>query len=120
MYTKDINFNQVEELSLLIWAARGSKLPKVLSRWSGCEPEVYNENCLVRMLQHAMWDIIHVYPNCAPQSIWEYFYYKRIGQSELEALYAGMFNIMPDVFSGEDKERIKALRKEYINVEDVK
>lgn len=118
--------NKVEELSLLIYVAiiNGKKLPEVMNKWSGCEPEVYTEQVQINLCQTALSDISKEYH--IPSLLYHYFEAQRISKflqdsSELTSLESVFRWIPVKIWSDEDKERLKAIKKEYIDevLEDV-
>lgn len=119
-------FEKVDRLSLLIFVSKGQKLPKIMSRWSGCDPKVYTKREQIEIIQRSICDIVRVYPEIAPQFMWEYFFgmqrsYMRVEgkkisdeDKELNILTSALYSIKITKFSEEDREIMRELRKEYI------
>ena len=123
METKDI-FNQIDDLSLLVFVFKGKDLVKALCEYSGCEPEVYTKSELISLYQRAIIDITrqHHIPGAfyyyfdAKQSYQAYaFFHKEMTEEdvELEALQSTLFNIKLSYFSEEELNMMKELRKKY-------
>lgn len=110
-------FKTMEEFNLLLYVVRfyGNKdIAKMLSLYSGCTPDCYDESFLVTHYQLAAAEMCRIYPETAGTFTWEYFYRKRIGGTELEALFAGFVAIPPSKFSDDDQARMKALKEKYV------
>ena len=118
----------MEELSLLVWLSRGSKktLIKLMCEYTGCEPDVYTDNQVISLFEHALVDISRKYH--LKSLLYEYFSARRIEMdlvffyptkytkmgAEINALGSAMFSIMPTIFDEEDLNTIERLRKEYL------
>ena len=129
---EDKMFSKVNELSLLIYltVVNHVSLSKVMAKWNGYTDEEYynNEITQIDLYEGALCDIDRVYH--IPMS--KYFESKRTQTmfklfdknykySEITALTAPLYWITKDMWSDEDRERLKELRKEYIDkVEDSK
>ena len=124
--------NRVGELSLLIYltVVNHVSLPKVMAKWNGYTDEEYykDEKIQIELYEQALCEIDSIYH--IPMS--QYFESKRTQRmfklfdkkykySEITALTAPLYWITKDMWSDEDRERLKELRKEYIDkVEDSK
>ena len=53
----------MEELSLLVWlgCSNKKKLIELLCKYTGCEPEVYTDSQLIRLLEDTLIDISRKY-----------------------------------------------------------
>lgn len=111
---------EVSELTLLIYISiiNHKDLGQVLSEYTGCEREIYTEKVLTELVQSALADISRCYH--IPTLLTNYFRiqkeYELLGFSELGKLQTTMHWIPIKVWSKEDTEIIKRLRKEYIEV----
>jgi len=118
----------MEELSLLVWlgCCNKKKLIKLLCKYTGCEPEVYTGSQLIRLLEDTLIDISRKYH--LKNVLYEYFYARRVEKVsilfnpkkgnettvEINALISAIFSIRPKVFDVEDLDKIKELKKEYL------
>lgn len=127
----EYNFNQIDEISLLVFVFKGKDLIKTLCKYTGCEPKVYTKGELIKLYQKAIIDITRHYH--IPGAFYYYFdakstydtyafFHKEMTEKdiELEALQSALFNIKLSYFSEEDLNRMKELRKEYSDVEESK
>lgn len=114
--------NEVCEISLLIYLININRkdLGQVLSEYTGCEKEIYTESLLIGMLQDAIADISRHYH--IPTLIGNYFNFKYEAKiwkaSELIVLQETLKRIPVKIWSKEDTETIRKLKKEYIKVEE--
>ena len=118
---------KIGELSLLVYAARGSKkdLIKGMCNYTGCNESDYTEYELVKLLQHTIQEIsrkYHIknlfYNYCNMRNMemsYCQLYDKQYKESDV--LLGTLLDIKPDVFEEDEYKQIKELRKEYINVE---
>lgn len=120
-------YNKVNELSLLIYliACNHVSLPKVMAKWNGYTDEEYykDEKVQIELYEQALSDISSVYH--IPFLFFKYFEAKKTQKileifgkykySEIDVLKSPLFWITKDTWSDEDKERLKQLRKEYID-----
>lgn len=122
-------FNQIDEISLLVFVFKGKDLVKALCKYSGCALETYTKGELISLYQKAIEDISRQYhiPGLfyyyfdAKQRYQAYaFFHKEITAEdiELDALVGALYNIKLSYFSKEDLDRMKELRKEYSDVEE--
>lgn len=110
-------FKTMEDFNLLLYTVRfysNTDIAKMLSLYSGCSPDCYPESFLEQHYQLAAAEMCRVYPETAGTFTWEYFYRKRIGGTELEALFAGFGAIPPSKFSEEDRTRMQEFREKYV------
>ena len=119
--------NKVEDLSLLIYLTviNHVSLPKIMAKWSGyIDEEYYNENVQIELYKTAISDINNSYhipiskyfESKRSQKVSELFN-EKYKYSEIEALKSCLFWIHTNVWSDEDKKRLKELKKEYIDEE---
>lgn len=122
----------MEELSLLVWLSRGSKktLIKLMCKYTGLEPEVYTNNEIISLYEHALIDISRKYhlksllfEYFGARRNWKnyaFFYPKKYTEvdAEIDALGSAIFSIMPKVFDEEDWNTIEELKKEYLEVKE--
>lgn len=118
----------MDELSLLVWLSRGNKnrLIELMCEYTGCEPEVYTDSQLIRLLEDTLVDISRKYHI---KNIWYiYFDIRRVQKdsiffnpksgnettAEINALGAAIASIVPKVFDEEDLKKIEELKKEYL------
>ena len=115
---------EIDEISLLVYLNRLNKkvLKKTLSKYTGCDEEVYNDYELTRLAEKAISDITRKYHI---RGLWfEYFDIRKRNTiyanlhyenySELDALLSTLFNISPQIFDDEDKNKLQELKREYI------
>lgn len=120
--------SRVGELSLLIYltVVNHVSLPKVMVKWSGYTNEEYykDEKVQIELYEQTLCDINSVYH--IPLLLYKYFEAKKTQKifnlfggeySEIDVLKSPLFWITKDIWSDEDKERLKELRKEYIDEE---
>ena len=121
-------FKEVEELSLLVWLSRGSKktLIKLMCEYTGCEPEVYTDDQVISLFEHALIDISRKYhiksllyeyfSNRHNRSDFTLFYPNKYTEVdvEIDSLGTTIFSIMPSVFDEKDFARIKQLTNNYL------
>ena len=121
----------MEELSLLVWLSRGSKdkLIKLMCKYTGCEPEVYTNTEIISLFERALVDISRKYH--IKSLLYEYFYARHNWKNyaffypkkytevdaEIDALGSAIFSIQTKVFNEEDLNKIKELKKEYLEEE---
>lgn len=124
----------MEELSLLVWLSRGSKdkLIKLMCKYTGCEPEVYTNEQVIRLFEQALIDISRKYH--IKNLLFEYFHTRHTWKiyasihpknytevdAEIDALGSAIFLIRPKVFDEEDSSVIKQLTNEYLDKIDTK
>ena len=121
----------MEELSLLVWLSRGNKkkLIELMCKYTDCEPEVYTNNEVIRLLEQALINISRkyhlkslLYEYFSARHRWKdyaFFYPKKYTETdaEIDALGAAIFSIMPKSFDEEDLLKIRELKKEYLEEE---
>ncbi len=121
-------FKEIDELSLLTWLSRGNKdkLIELMCKYTGCEPDVYTNNEIISLFERALIDISRKYH--IKHLLFEYFssrhnwktyalfYSNKYTEvdAEIDALGTALFSIYPKVFDEEDLNRIKELKKEYL------
>lgn len=119
----------MQELSLLVLLSRGSKdkLIKLMCKYTGCEPEVYTDKELIRLMESAIVDISGKYH--IKNLMFEYFDAKNKWQSyasmfpnrytynELDVVSCVILFIKIKDFDEEDKVRIEELKKKYLEEE---
>lgn len=123
----EYNFNQIDEISLLVFVFKGRDLVKALCKYTGCKPDVYTKSELISLYQKAIKDISRQYH--IPGLFYYYFDAKRRHQDwaffhkettvediELDTLVSTLYNIELSYFSEEDLDRMKKLREEYIDI----
>lgn len=118
----------MEELSLLVWLSRGNKkkLIELMCKYTGCRPDIYSDDQVIRLLEDTLVDISRKYHI---KNIWYiyfatrrvqkdliFFYPKRGNETtaEINALGAAIASITPKVFDEEDLNKVKELKKEYL------
>lgn len=122
----------MEELSLLVWLSRGNKkkLVELMCKYTGCEPEDYPDVEIIRLFEQTLINISRKY--YLKSLLYEYFsarhrwkdyafLYPKIyteTDAEIDALGAAIFSVQPKIFDEEDSNKIKELKKEYL--EEVK
>lgn len=118
----------MEELSLLVWLSRGNKnkLIELMCKYSGCDKEVYTDDQVIDLFEHALIDISRkyhlkslLYEYFSARHTWKtyaFFYPNKYTEveGEISALGSAIFSIVPKVFDEEDLNTIKELRKEYL------
>lgn len=121
----------MEELSLLVWLSRGSKnkLIELMCKYTGCEPEVYTNDQVIRLFEQALIDITRKYyikgllnEYFSARREWKtyaFFYPNKYTEldAEIDALGTALFSIQPRGFDQEDLNTIKELKKEYMEEE---
>jgi len=111
-------FKTMEEFNLLLYVVRfydNKDIAKMLGLYADCPADCYTESFLVTHYQLAAAEMCRIYPETAGTFTWEYFYRKRTGGTELEALFAGFVAIPPSKFSDVDQARMVALREKYVD-----
>ena len=119
----------MDKLSLLVWLSRGSKIKLVylMSKYTGCEPEVYTEKELIRLYEKAIIDIsskYHIknlmYIYFDAKNRWQNYasmFPNRHTYSDLDALSAVILSILPATFDDEDLTKLKELKEKYLEEE---
>lgn len=116
----------MEELSLLVWLSRGSKdkLIKLMCKYTGCEPEVYDDKEIIKLMELAIIDISRKYH--IKNLMFEYFDAKDKWQSyasvfpnkytynEINVVSSVILSIKIKTFEEEDLNTINELKKEYL------
>ena len=120
--------NRVGDLSLLVYLTTINhvSLPKVMVKYNGYTDEEYykNEKIQIELYERALCDINTVYH--IPILLSKYFeskksqrmfklFDKKYKCSEIICLKSPLFWIEYDIWSDEDKQRLKELRKKYID-----
>lgn len=119
---------EVSDLNLLVYLSviNSKKLEDVMVKWSGNPKDIYTEKLIIEIYENAIINITNVY--YIPSIFYHYFDAKRTqraGQylgdkykySDIEVLQSTLFWIHTNIWSNEDKERLKRLKKEYIENE---
>lgn len=116
----------MEELSLLVWLSRGSrnKLIELMCKYTDCEPEVYTDEVVIRLMENAITDISREY--YIKNLMFEYFDAKKRWQdyasffpdkytySEIDVVGSVILSITPKIFDEEDLHTLSKLKKEYL------
>ena len=121
--------SKVSDLSLLVYLTviNRKELEDIMSKWSGCNKEVYTENVLVDIYQSALSDITNAYH--IPNMFYHYFDARKTqkalemcGQykySEIDVITSPFIWIPIKTWYKEDLNRLKELKTKYIdNIKD--
>ena len=118
--------NRVGELSLLIYLTTINhvSLPKIMAKWNGyTDEEYYNDKKVqIELYEQTLCDISRIYH--IPFLLSKYFEAKKTQKifnlfngkyTEIDCLKSPLFWITNDIWSDEDRKRLKELKKEYID-----
>lgn len=117
--------SRISDLSLLIYLAvvNHKHLPKVMSKWNGfCDESVYTESKQVELVENTIAEISSIY-HC-PRMFYSYFEVKRhqrlmegfrFQYTDLDVAKSPLHWIEVKTWDEEDINRLKELRKEYID-----
>ena len=117
--------SRISDLSLLVYLTVVNKkpLPKVMSKWSGCDESVYTEEEQLELVENTVSEISSIY-HC-PRMFYSYFDAKRLQKAtwglsfqytDLVVAKSPLHWIETKTWDGEDINRLKELKKEYIDM----
>ena len=118
--------NRITDLSLLVYlsAINNKDLPKITSKWSGCDESVYSETLQRNLYENTIIEITR--EHYIPDLFYHYFNIKSSKQnlarifenmpySEADVLKSTLHWIPIKIWSNEEREKLKELQKEYID-----